>query len=99
LTARSPWRELQKDIYLGNADFIHAVQKQMNQARRRDGEIPTPQRSAPTPSLPSTFNATADIGATIRELYRSGQYTQRQIAEHLGVHYTTVCRRLKNTTA
>lgn len=96
LTARSPWHELQKDIYLGDADFIDTVQSQMSAARRLDGEIPKPQRSLPMRRLPTAPLTTADIDTTLDQLYRSGHYTQRQIAQHLGVHYTTVSRRLKH---
>jgi putative transposase len=95
LTARSPWRDLQKEIYLGDDNFIEVVQTQIDHARRLDAEIPHSQRSKPLPTLSTVLNKATTVDATLLDLYRSGHHTQREIAHHLDVHYATISRRLR----
>jgi len=94
LLASLPWQELRQEIYLGDEQFVERAQARMVEARRCDIEIPRPQRS----EVPSTLNdlfARADgVPSAVIAAYRSGQFTMRQIADHLGVHYSTISRLL-----
>jgi putative transposase len=76
------------DIYNGSAAFAdrHAP-------KRRIQEIPRRQWDPVPPKLDALF-AEHD-GAAIATAYRTYGYTLAEIAEHLGVHYSTVSRRLR----
>jgi putative transposase len=94
LSARSPWEALRQEIYLGDEHFIELTQARMAEARRRDTEIPRPQRLAVPTSLDALFTDADDIPTAVIAAYRSGQFAMRQIADHLGVHYSTISRLL-----
>ena len=83
-----PWEELKGQIYLGSEAFI----EKHRAGKNRHKEIPRAQVTAAKPSLQRIFakrgkNAIADA-------YEQG-YRLNEIAAHLGVHYATVSRRLK----
>jgi putative transposase len=84
-----PWKELKGQIYLGSEEFIeeHAAQ---NLGLK---EIPRAQLHAAKPSLERIFARQGEKG--IVRAYREHGYRMREIAAHLGVHYATVSRRLK----
>jgi putative transposase len=85
--ASRPWEELKRQIYLGSDGFIekHAAPKDLK-------EIPRVQLRAAKPSLDRIFAKGGD--RAIAEAYKHG-YRLHEIAAHLGVHYATVSRRLK----
>ena len=84
-----PWEELRGQIYLGSEEFIaeHASGKEEVK------EIPRRQRQAVRPTLEQLFTRGAE--QAIMLAYREHGYRLHEIAEHLGVHYATVSRRLK----
>ena len=86
--ASRPWDDLKGQIYLGSEAFIvkHAAGK------KDIKEIPRVQLRAAKPSLEQIFGRRGEKG--IAEAYERG-YRLNEIAEHLGVHYATVSRRLK----
>jgi putative transposase len=86
--ASRPWEELKGQIYLGSEAFIekHAAP---NKALK---EIPRVQLRAAKPSLVRIFAKSGD--RAIADAYDHG-YRLHEIAAHLGVHYATVSRRLK----
>jgi putative transposase len=75
------------EIYLGADDFIDRLAP--NQPLR---EIPRPQWQPLPPPLPELFDALGD--AALEVAHRRYGYPLRVIADHLGVHYSTVGRRL-----
>jgi hypothetical protein len=86
----SPWEELKGQIYLGSESFVANLPK-------KDGtlhEIPKMQRFADRPALDEIFSTGASVEA-IYQAYRGCGYTQREIAQHLGVHYATISRRIR----
>ena len=89
----SVWEDLRDQIYLGGAAFVADLK-----AGRQDGgdlaEVPRAQRAAPPP-LASFAAAGADRGAAMAAAYRSGGHTMKAIADHFGVHYTTVSRAVR----
>jgi len=44
--------------------------------------------------LSELFDHTDDICSAVLTAHRSGHFTMRQIADHLGVHYSTISRLL-----
>lgn len=86
----SPWEEVQGQIYLGSSSFIANLPKPDITLH----EIPKVQRLADRPTLGEAFSegASAEI---IHCAYRNYGYTQREIAQHLGVHYATISRRIR----
>jgi REP-associated tyrosine transposase len=83
-----PWDDLKGQIYLGSEAFIarHAPDK------KHLKEIPRVQLSAAKPALEQIFRRKGE--RAIAEAYEQG-YRLHEIAAHLGVHYATVSRRLK----
>ena len=94
LHAASPWKDLRQTIYLGDESFINLAQTRMLEARRRDAEIPRLQRLHPSDTLDDIFTCADDIVSAAVTAYRTGRFTMRQIADHLGVHYSTISRLL-----
>ncbi|MFQ5846360.1 MAG: transposase [Candidatus Methylomirabilales bacterium] len=86
---RQPWQQLQGQIYLGSATFIQRHTKR----GARMPEIPRVQWRPVRPTLAQLFRQRGEraIGAA----YREYGYRLREIAEHLGVHYATVSRKLR----
>jgi REP element-mobilizing transposase RayT len=84
-----PWEKLRAQIYLAGDKFIeeHTVGGESLE------EVPREQWKPVRPSLEKLFKGKgmSAIGAA----YRDHGYRLKEIAEHLGVHYATVSRRLK----
>ena len=85
-----PWEALQGQIYLGSEEFI--AQHQPDRVIR---EIPRRQTQASRPSLRVLFAQRQAPARLIHTAYRQHGYRLAEIADHLGVHYATVSRRLK----
>ena len=84
-----PWEELKGQIYLGSEEFIEQHSAEDKELR----EIPRAQLKALKPTLERIFAKGGENG--IAQAYRQRGYRLREIAAHLGVHYATVSRRLK----
>ena len=84
-----PWEELKGQIYLGSEAFI-ARHCPGNQELK---EIPRVQLKAVKPSLERIFAKSGK--RAIVQAYKEHGYRLQEIAAHLGVHYATVSRRLK----
>ena len=85
-----PWEHIQGQIYLGSEDFIAR-----HQPNHRIREIPRRQTQASRPSLQVLFARRQAPARLIHDAYRRHGYRLAEIADHLGVHYATVSRRLK----
>ena len=90
----SVWTQLQGQIYLGSETFVKNMQAQIEKKPKLD-EIPRAQRRMLTQSL-ADFERSHDRNEAIARAYLSGQHTMATIAEHFGVHYSTVSRLVKN---
>jgi REP-associated tyrosine transposase len=84
-----PWEKLTGQIYLGSDSFI---EKHAHENKKRT-EIPRVQLQAARPSLQQIFNRRGK--KAIEVAYTDYGYRMKEIAEHLGMHYATVSRRLK----
>lgn len=85
-----PWESLQGQIYLASDEFI--AQHQPDRVLR---EIPRRQTQAKRPLLREVFQRRGGEARLIAVAYRRYGYRLAEIADHLGVHYATVSRRLK----
>lgn len=90
----SVWTQLQGQIYLGSEAFVKKMQTQIEKKPKLD-EIPRAQRRTLTQPL-TYFERSYDRNEAIARAYISGQHTLAAIAEHFGVHYSTVSRLVKN---
>ena len=87
--ADRPWEKLRGQIYLGSEEFIERHARGGDEIR----EVPRVQLRAVRPSLERIFRQRGT--RAIEVAYRDYGYQLREIADHLGVHYATVSRRLK----
>ena len=84
-----PWEELKGQIYLGSEAFI----ERHSPGNQELKEIPRVQLKAVKPSLERIFAKSGK--KAIVQAYKEHGYRLQEIAAHLGVHYATVSRRLK----
>lgn len=85
------WQQLRGQIYLGSEEFarVHSAPGE------RIEEVPRPNWQPVRRPLTELF---ARHGADAVALaYRDEGYTLREIAAHLGLHYSTVSRRMRTT--
>ena len=96
MDAASPLKRVKGQLFLGPEHFIDRI-KHLIGEQKRFSEIPKKQRYAARPSLPEIFQG-KDQKAKEEPMYQAYQeygYTLKDIAEYLGVHYTTVSKRIK----
>lgn len=100
----SPWDSLRGQIYLGSEMFIKNLAEReppdQEKAPAKGSaltEVPRFQRNLHRPELEEIFSGRAEEEA-IALAYRQHGYTMREIAQYLGVHYSTVSRRLKGSS-
>ena len=85
------WEKLRGQIYYGSDAFIGQHVPEGSCASR---EVPREQRLADRPPIEDIFG-TASEERAIATAYHEYEYRLREIAVFLGVHYSTVSRRLK----
>ena len=91
IKAASPWRDLKGQVYLGDDQFVQRAQAHI-QTTRDDVQIPLAQRRPPPPPLAEIAQRMPDRDGAIKAAYATGAYSYQQIAEHFGIHFTTVGR-------
>ena len=89
----SVWTQLRGQIYLGSDSFVQKMQTQIDK-KPGLGEIPRTQRRMITQPL-TQFEKRYSRNEAMGRAYLSGQYTMLAIAEHFGVHYSTVSRAVR----
>jgi putative transposase len=87
----SLWKDLKGQIYLGDDSFIEQMRGKLGE-REEDVNIPSVQRRAAAPTLTAIGRQHKNRNDAIRVAYETGAYSYQQIAQHLGVHFTTVGR-------
>ncbi len=92
LKAPSPWRQLRGQVFLGGEQFVERMQRRLSGHQRQDVQIPVAHRRPPPPSLSQIETTTKDRNAAIARAHATGGYSYQQIAEHFGIHFTTVGR-------
>jgi len=93
---QSPWKRLTGQIYLGSDDFIQQVKNQTT-AKTDSEETPLEHRQAGRPELvellmQKTMQTKAQRNKLIYKAHVIHGYKLKQIADILGIHYTTVSK-------
>ena len=94
--SETPWEKLSGQIILGTEGFIQQV-KEMIGGCEEIPEIPRRQRHVGRPVVADIFPAETKFtkqerNRLIRHAYGAHGYTLKEIAQALGVHYTTVSK-------
>ncbi len=88
------WEQsLRQPIYLGDEAFVTRMQAKL--AESDLAEVPRAQHRRPALPLAEYAKRHPERRAAMAAAYRSGDYTLKAIAEHFGVHYSTVSRALR----
>lgn len=88
------WEKLQNQIYLGSEQFVQRMQRTITSLQALQ-EVPRAQRRAVAKPLDHYASLAANAFLGMALAYRSGDYTMKTIADHFGVHYTTVSRAVR----
>lgn len=89
IKSESPWTSLKGQVYLGDEQFVQRMQSLIDTGKD-DVQIPLAQRRPLPPPLAKIEDHSPDRNAAIVEAYATGGYSYQQIAEHFGIHFTTV---------
>jgi hypothetical protein len=95
----TPWNELQGQVLLGEEGFVEKF-KDLLEDKRQLKEIPRPQRYVDRPRLDEIFSKQEPKEQRDRCIYAahmSHGYTLKEIADYLGLHYTTVSKVVRKT--
>ena len=88
------WKHLNRQMFLGDDRFVARMQKRGAKASH-DVSIPKAQRRARAPELSVIAARHRSKEAVMVAAHATGQYSYQQIAEYLGVHFTTVGRAVR----
>lgn len=93
------WKKVRGQGILGEEEFVATLSGYMK-GQRDIQEIPKSQRFINRPELTSIFMQKADPGnkarnRKIREAVEKHGYSQREVAEHLGMHYASISRLMR----
>jgi len=97
LEVKSPWEELQGQILLGEESFIEKC-KVILSDKETTREIPRSQRYFNRPSLNKIFENAQNKDERNNLMYSAHLkygYTLKEIADELGIHYSTVSRAIR----
>ena len=91
LKAPSPRKERKGQIYLGDERFVKKMHAKLAR-QSADINIPRTQRRGRVLSLARIAKAHPDRNRAILAAHDTGEYSYTQIAQHFGLHFTTVGR-------
>ena len=94
---QSPWEELRGQILLGEDNFVDA-HKDLLHDKKTVKEVPRTQRYVNRPALSvllTKCSTKSQRDQAIHRAYIQHGYTMKAIADHLGIHYTTVSKVIK----
>lgn len=98
ISGEAIWDELAGQCLLGDGNFIDRLKRYLGN-REDIKEIPARQRLLGRPSLDNLFHGGKGLlrterNALIEEAIVKHGYTQKELADHLGLHYSTISRLL-----
>ncbi len=88
------WEKLKGQSILGDVNFVDSLIGYVKESKDII-EIPRNQRYVDRPSLRELFKEKQKRNRRIAEAVYEYGYSQREVADLLGVHYTTISRLLK----
>lgn len=90
----SPMAKLQGQLILGSEPFVTKAMSKLPKEKQQDlSEIPKKQR--PKVYALSTYFKKHEELEAVAQAYYSGGYSQREIGEYIGCHYSTVSKMLR----
>jgi len=90
IKAPSPWQELKGQVFLGDERFVEKMQSYLDKQQRDDVQIPVAHRRPAAPTLAQIEKRAPDRNSAIVRAHATGVYSYQEIAEHFGIHFTTV---------
>jgi DNA-directed RNA polymerase specialized sigma24 family protein len=90
IKAPSPWQDLKGQVFLGDEQFVNNMQALADKRQRSDAQIPKVHRRPAAPTLAHIAKRAPDRNSAMIQAHATGAYSYQQIAEHFGVHFTTV---------
>jgi hypothetical protein len=94
----SIWRNLNRQIYLGDEAFVERTQAKCQGLSQTLG-VPKAQRRPPPPPLEELASRYPDRNQAIAAAYATGEYSYQQIADFYGLHFTTIGKVLRKARA
>jgi putative transposase len=97
MAAESPWDELKGQILLGEECFIEKCKDALSN-KEKNKEIPRSQRYLSRPQLRKILKKEDNKDERNKQMHAAHikyGYTLKEIADQLGIHYTTVSKALK----
>ena len=94
----SIWRDLNRQIYLGNEAFVERMQAKCKALSKTVG-VPKAQKRPPAPPLDELASRYEDRNQGIVAAYATGEYSYQQIADFYGLHFTTIGKILRKARA
>jgi REP element-mobilizing transposase RayT len=91
INSRSPWEHLKNQVFLGDEQFVQRMQAHL-ETGKDDVQIPLAQRRPPPPPLSELAQRARSRNEAIRAAHATGAYSYQQIADHFGLHFTSVGR-------
>lgn len=91
---RQIWDNLRNQIYLGEKGFIESVHLQSGLVGEVP-EVPRIQTRRTGLSIRDYQVQSANRNEAIAKAYQSGGYTQKELSDYFGIHYSTVSKILK----
>ena len=87
----SPWEDLKNQVYLGSDAFVEQMVSKLD-GQERLSEIPAIQRRRVAKPLADFAAAAPDRNSAIIAAHVSGAYNLKEIADHFGLHRSSVSR-------
>ncbi len=91
----SPWEDLKNQVYLGSDAFVEQMVSRLD-GQERLSEIPAIQRRQVAQPLSDFAESAPDRNSAIRAAYASRAYSLKEIADHFGLHRSSVSRIVRN---
>jgi REP element-mobilizing transposase RayT len=88
------WKKLKGQSILGDIDFVDRLIGYVRKSKDII-EIPRNQRYVDRPSLRNLFRNKRKRDIRIAEAVYEYGYSQREVSDHIGIHYSTISRLLK----
>jgi REP element-mobilizing transposase RayT len=85
------WNDLKHQLFLGDDAFVERMKRRIN-AAVHSCEIPREQREPGGQTIASFAVNARNQHAAMAQAYLLGGHTMKAIADHFGVHYSTVSR-------
>ena len=94
----SIWRDLNRQIFLGNEAFVERMQRKSEGLSKTVG-VPKAQKRRPAAPLEELASRYEDRNQGIVAAYATGEYSYQQIGDFYGLHFTTIGKILRKARA